>query len=238
MYLVFYYVLDISHFFTEDEMMSDNISASLAPDHDGLSIEISGVDRPNIIAFYTRLLDAANLYIDSLTFHLKICPPLRIPIASDPDRVRFLLEIYAKGASAGLVDMANKLKNSASLQEAQRVTEAVCPPIDWRYGSYLFGKLHLPDRPGITADVAEIIGKPRLIQGNWTDGSFIHMLAQTENSSGPMGGVPYFHLHFQAIIPEESVCCDILRDLNLRLSQDHPANHLELLTIPGKISSK
>lgn len=213
--------------------MPDNISASLAPDRDGLSVEISGVDRPNIIAFYTRMLDAANLYIDSLTFHLKICPN---PISSAHDKVRFILEIYAKGASAALDHMAKKLKNTASMREEKRVTEAVCPPIDWRNGSYLFGKLHLPDRPGITADVAEIIGKPRLIQGYWTDGNFIHMLAQTENSSGPLGGVPYFHLHFQAVIPEESVCRDIIRDLNLKFSQDHPANHLELLTIPGNIS--
>lgn len=205
--------------------MQDTISVGINERRDGIRIEILGSDRPNLIAFYTHLLDSGKLYVDSLAFHL------RMGLESSVCRVPFFMEILARGNEADLEAMVSILESPEIVEERQKATEAVCPPIDWRYGYSFFCRIRIPDRPGITADIAGIVGKPRLCREKWMDGSFVTVLAQTENSAGPLGGVPYFHLQFQVVTQESAVRDEIVSEITRKFPRDNPGDLVEIITL-------
>ncbi len=205
--------------------MQDSIRAALTERGDGVLVEVEGLDRPNLIAFYTRLLDTGALYVESLSFHLRM--------ASSPagGRVPFFMEVLARGATRDLHAMVDTLKSTEIIEERQKATEALCPPVDWRYGHSIFCRLRIPDRPGITAEIAGIVGKPRLHQEKWMDGSFVNVLAQTENSAGPQGGVPYFHLQFQVVTQEVAIREQITSEIRGRFHQDNPGDLVDIFIL-------
>ncbi|MCP3981456.1 MAG: hypothetical protein GY716_19325 [bacterium] len=146
-----------------------------------LRLRITGPDRPNLIAEAATHLEKHRLLIETITFNLLL-----------PDEHRYVMEIVARGpleeihATRLLVDSEELLPKSTAADRT----------FHWPSASMLHVAMDTPDEVGLTAKVAQIVGKPRDTHGReiCPSGSFVHLMGILHNSGGPGGGTAHFAL--------------------------------------------
>ena len=137
-----------------------------------------GRDRAGLVAQAAGLLEAERLYVDSIAFNLVL-----------PRQDRYQMEILARGQTAGLNKIYDRIKANQFLEP---VSPAGRVSIYWPTAYMLHLGLNTPDREGIIAKISEIIGQPRDTDSPFKNGSFTHLIGMTHNSGGPEGGTAYF----------------------------------------------
>jgi hypothetical protein len=146
---------------------------------DELFLVARGEDRPNIIAEVTTVLETEGLYVSSISFNL-----------TAPDQDQFSMDIVAKGPARALEKCHLAFDSDLPLPGKQTAA-APWPKIRWARASMFHIGLNTPDRAGIVAGVARIVGSP----AQSSPGTFVHLLGITENSGdSAQGGTPYFSL--------------------------------------------
>lgn len=164
-----------------DEKRDDAIEAKqLDAAARSLIIQARGPDRVGVIAEVTGQLEVQNLYVASITFNLTM-----------EDQNQYEMEVLAKGDLADLRNVAHLIETGefwqpAAASEAERVY--------WPTARMFHVALNTPDREGLIAKISEIVGRPRETDSRNRNGSFIHMIAITNNSGGAQGGTAYFSM--------------------------------------------
>ena len=143
-----------------------------------LLFRCTGHDRAGLVAQATGLLENQNLYVDSISFNLVL-----------PRQDRYEMEVLAKGAVEDLRTIYDRIQAKqflASVSPAGRVS------VYWPTAFMFHIALNTPDREGIIAQISDIVGQHRDIDSPYQNGSFVHLIGMTHNSSGPEGGTAYF----------------------------------------------
>ena len=143
-----------------------------------LRFHCHGRDRAGLVAQATGLLEAAKLYVDSITFNLVL-----------PGQDNYEMEILAKGDLRQLNQIYDRIKANRFLDP---VGAAGRVSIYWPTAYMLHIGLNTPDREGIIAKISEIVGRHRDTNSPFKNGSFVHLIGMTHNSGGPEGGTAYF----------------------------------------------
>jgi len=196
---------------------------SLDPRREELELQLRGHDRTHLIADVTKRLEECGLYVAAIAFNLGL-----------PTRDEYTLEVLAKGTRDDLARANRLIEREDFLAPAERDLGA---RLDWLGTPTFHLALSTPDRPGLTAKIASIVGKRRSTRTPLAcpRGSFVHLLGATLNCGGPQGGTPYFTLRANVACPSHEVLLQIFADL-----QDwaHKTGlegdlHLQDLTIAG-----
>lgn len=166
----------------------DQIHIRFEPQDERIYVVVTGSDRSNLIARYAGMIDTADLYIESMSYHLGV--NAAGILVENP----FRFEFVAKGPGIGLERLKEELERIDFVSEEQN--ESVSGPHNWHSGHSFVFSLSIPDRPGITCELAEIVAKLRDSE-NPQRGNIINCLGLTQNSSGPQGGVPFYHIQAQ-----------------------------------------
>lgn len=157
--------------------MAIKFLSKLSDRRDELFVVARGEDRPNIIAEVTGLLEAEGLYVSSIAFNL-----------TSAEQDQFSMDIVAKGPQRSLEKCHLALDSDLPIQRRE-TTSAQWPKIRWARASMFHIGLNTPDRAGIVAAISRIVG------GQASPGTFVHLLGMTENSGdSAQGGTPYFNL--------------------------------------------
>ena len=164
-----------------------------------LLFRCTGRDRAGLVAQATGLLEAENLYVDSISFNLVL-----------PRQDRYEMEVLARGSVEDLNKIYDRIK-------ANRFLEAVSPAgrvsVYWPTALMLHVALNTPDREGIIAQISEIVGQHRDVDSPYKNGSFVHLIGMTHNSSGPEGGTAYFSVRANVASQSKKVQKAIESDL-------------------------
>ena len=187
---------------------ADRFESTLPAAGDCLYLLASGPDRPNLIATITRQLDGLDLYVVSMSFGLRLPPPVGL----EEPGIGYSLELIARGQKSDLEQFHNKV-HDGTMQTHLPPLESASPPVQWPTAVMFHLAIHTPDRPGITARVSDIIGETRTAPSPQRNGSFIHLFATTQNADGPQGATPYFSLRANIATPHAKVQEAIRQDL-------------------------
>lgn len=177
----------------------DQIHFRLEDSATGLFLNLTGEDRPKLIAEVARFLEDQSLYVASMSFHLLLT-------RQEIEGHRFTsydLDVIARGGTDELHQATDRLEAGelARRLEQSDVEGSRLHPIPFPHVSMFHLALYTPDRPGITARLAEEIGKSRPLPKDAVNGSFVHLLAHTYNDGGPQGGTPYYSLRANVATP-------------------------------------
>ena len=180
-----------------------------------LDLQFRGEDRPGVISLVTGKLDSLGLYVASITFNLVL-----------PSQDQYAMEILAKGDQARLSDVVFLVEAKEFLTSVAEEQKLISIPWQTAYQFHL--SLATPDRPGLTAKVADIVGKPRKTTspGVCPSGSFVHLVGITHNSAGPEGGTPYFSLRANVATQALDVQDQIMQHLQEWARKNQIEDHL------------
>lgn len=182
--------------------LQDQITVkSLDPRREELELQFRGSDRTHLIADVASRLEEHGLYVAAIAFNLGL-----------PTRDEYSLEVLAKGTRDDLAHAARRLEEGDFLPAPEGAEAA---RLDWLGAPCFHLSLSTPDRPGLTAKVAAIVGKRRTTRAPLAcpRGSFVHLLGATSNCGGPQGGTPYFTLRATVACPNHEVLVQIFADL-------------------------
>ena len=174
---------------------------TLDPRREELELQFRGHDRTHLIADVANWLEEQGLYVAAISFQLGL-----------PTRDEYTLEVLAKGTREHLAQAARRVEHD----------EFFCTPaeeesarLDWLGAPSFYLSLSTPDRPGLTAKIAGIVGQRRTTRTRLAcpRGSFVHLLGATQNCGGPQGGTPYFTLRATVACPTHEVLAQIFAEL-------------------------
>lgn len=173
---------------------------SFDPRREELELQFRGHDRAHLIADVASRLESCGTYVAAIAFNLSL-----------PTRDEYTLEVLAKGTCQELAEAARLVESGDFLSPAEEETAR----LQWLGAPTFHLALSTPDRPGLTAKIARIVGKPRSTRTPLAcpRGSFVHLLGATNNSGGPQGGTPYFSLRANVACPSHDVLVQIFADL-------------------------
>lgn len=174
---------------------------SLDPRREELELQLRGHDRTHLIADVANRLEECGLYVAAIAFNLGL-----------PTRDDYSLEVLAKGTREHLAQAADLVEHGELLTPTEG---AEASRLDWLGAPSFHLALSTPDRPGLTAKIASIVGKRRTTRTPLAcpRGSFVHLLGATQNCGGPQGGTPYFTLRATVACPTHEVLAQIFADL-------------------------
>jgi predicted amino acid-binding ACT domain protein len=148
-----------------------------------LFVVARGEDRPNIIAEATGFLEKEGLYVSSIAFNL-----------TSPEQDEFSMEIVAKGAERSVERCHLAFESGWNIggkpEGLQRWAK-----IRWSRASMFHIGLNTPDRAGIVAAIAKIVGAAEGSSKAGAAANIVHLLGIIDNSGdSAQGGTPYFNL--------------------------------------------
>ena len=205
--------------------LSDQVEMTSFSGGDRLFVKITGLDRPSVMAHYTRKVDGSDLYVDSLSYHLGIPGP------GGEMAYPFDFQFVAKGNAAGIAALQQSLTAEEDSNTAAVAGSANFIALgNWHAGQLVYVSLHIPDRPGITAEFTEIVAKIRDKETS-ERGNILQCRAQTENSGGPQGGVPYFHIQAQIHTLSSGAGNAITRELEDHFGNEVPEQDMQIIPL-------
>ena len=174
------------------------------PRREELELQFRGNDRAHLIADVASRLEQCGLYVAAIAFNLSL-----------PTRDEYTLEVLAKGTRDDLAETARSIETGEFLAPLAEMEGEETARLNWLGAPAFHLALSTPDRPGLTAKIARIVGKPRATRVPLAcpRGSFVHLLGATSNCGGPQGGTPYFSLRANVACPSHEVLVQIFADL-------------------------
>ena len=197
----------------------DQIHVRFEPQGERIYVVVTGSDRPSLIASYAGMIDTSGLYIESMAYHLE-AHVIGISVENP-----FRFEFVAKGPIENLENLRDKLESSDFGRNKE--FESVSGPHNWHSGHSLVFSLSVPDRPGITSELAEIAARLRN-SGSPQRGNILNCLGLTQNSSGPQGGVPHYHIQAQIQANSIKIRDAIASDLNNHFGEEASSEDLKI----------
>jgi hypothetical protein len=162
-------------------------------------LNLSGRDRPGVIATVTSLLERQQLYVADILFSTGV-----------KRKSRYKMQVLARGPAYGVKEIGRLVETGEMLKLLDNVKGDHIHYSD----SFIFHlDLHTPDRRGLTATVASFVGMPRQTLDRTEHGSFLTLHGITYNSDGPEGGVGYFSLQATIATRCREVRDEIVSDL-------------------------
>ncbi len=160
--------------------------ASFNEGREELVLRCHGNDRPGIISAIAGGLEANRLYVESIVFNLLL-----------PATNQCEMHLTARGSIADLRAVLVAVETAGFLA-GDDGAPAGGLRIHWPEAQMFHVALMTPDRPGLVAKIASIVGQRRDLapaaRQQAAAGSFVHLIGLTHNSAGPHGGTAYFSL--------------------------------------------
>lgn len=177
--------------------VSDQVNCVLDDANQCLHLSLRGEDRPQLISRVTRALDQSQLYVASMTFHLRLASKEAVVHGVVP----FEMQVIAKGSPENLRDTHEKISSESLINQLPRPTDG--PNLGSLQNATMMQlRLYTPDRAGLTAMISEAVANEYSTGSSSGAGNFIHLLAATYNDGGPQGGTPYFVLCAEIAAPD------------------------------------